>query len=122
VSLDVTYNGSLESYTKKVIYCGIRNIVVLSIYYSTLISIQRRNKVVGHLKQGLLTLVKLSLGDWEYGAGTTWEYGVQHGSMGQNERWRKWLEATNAPLQSPPTDSISKLKKLLKFSTCQQVL
>jgi hypothetical protein len=48
-------------------YCGIQNIVVLPVYYSTLISIQRQNKVVGHLMQGLLTLVKLSLGDWECG-------------------------------------------------------
>jgi hypothetical protein len=37
--------------------------VVLLIYYSILISIQKRNKVVGHLMQGLLTLVKLSLED-----------------------------------------------------------
>jgi hypothetical protein len=55
---DITYH-----YIKKVIYCGIQNIVVLPIYYFTLISIQRRNKVVGHLMQGLLTLVKLSLED-----------------------------------------------------------
>jgi hypothetical protein len=47
---------SLWDYTKKVIYCGIRNIVTLPIYYTTLISIQRRNKVVGHLMQGLLTM------------------------------------------------------------------
>jgi hypothetical protein len=59
-----------------VIYCGIQNIVVLLIYYSILISIQKRNKVVGHLMQGLLTLVKLSLGDWECGVGATWECGV----------------------------------------------
>jgi hypothetical protein len=37
-----------------VIYCGIRNIVTLPI--TTLISIQRRNKVVEHLMQGLLTM------------------------------------------------------------------
>jgi hypothetical protein len=67
-------------YTKKVIYWGIQNIVVLHVYYSTLISIQKRNKVVQHLMQGLLIvqcLVKLSLGDWECGAGATWECGAE---------------------------------------------
>jgi hypothetical protein len=52
------------------IYCGIQNIVVLPVYYSILISIQRQNKVVGHLMRELL-MVKLSLRDWECGGGAT---------------------------------------------------
>jgi hypothetical protein len=43
-------------YTKKVIYCGMENIVVLPTHCTTINCIQRRNKVAGQLMIGLVTM------------------------------------------------------------------
>jgi hypothetical protein len=57
----VTYlhggEGSEDAeYIKKVIYCGSPNIVVLPVYFTTLICVQKRNKMARHLILGLFTV------------------------------------------------------------------
>jgi hypothetical protein len=49
-------HSRLQNYTKKVIYCGTQNNVLLPVYITTIIHIQNQNKVVEFLVAWLFTM------------------------------------------------------------------
>jgi hypothetical protein len=55
-SFSLSWLQPLHDYTKKVIYCGIQNNVLLPVYIITIIHIQNQNKVVEFLVAWLFTM------------------------------------------------------------------